>query len=291
LPPKPRMHQRDFIIGSLHGLGTPALVELTPSTEQTLPAALEQLEAAAADVAVGVSVGGTVLYDVERTFRKLRDLVMAYGASPATMGVLVDRALGALPRSPAADVAIKLVGSLREDQLAQIGRAGILALRDATCLAPAEEGEAALNTLDAELERRAPEAWRQVGTNWIIADGTAEGTLEAAAERVERMQANSRLAGALEGLAVMVVPSDDCLTDRGVLLAHLKAAARRELDPRIGEALSALVARDVSFLDEERVAAEALRTRPLARHAQAAKQIWRGLAARFRVGSEPLAAQ
>jgi hypothetical protein len=284
------MHQRDFIIGSLHGLGSCALADMTPSTEQTLPAALEQLEAAAADVAVGVSVGGRVLHDVERTFRKLRDLVLAYGASPAASGVVLDRALGALPRGPAADVAIKLVGSLREEQFAQLGRAGLLALRDAACLAPPEESEAALSAIDAELERRGLEAWREVGTNWIIADGTAPGTLDAAAERVERMKANSRLAGALDGLAVMVVPNSDRYTDRGVLLAHLKAAARRELDPRIGTALSALVARDVTFLDEERVAAEALRMRPLARHAQTAKHIWRGLAARFGVGSEPLAA-
>jgi hypothetical protein len=284
------MHPRDFIIGSLHGLGDLALADVTPSTEQTLPA-LEQLQSVAADVAVGISVGGRVLHDVERTFRKLKDVVVAYGASPAATGIVLDRALGALPRNPASDVAIRLVGSLREDQLQQIGRAGILALRDAACLAPAEEGEAAMKALDEELERRGPEAWREVGQNWIIADGTAPGTLEVASERVERMQHNPRLAGLLDGLSVMVVPSGDRDTDRGVLLTHLRAAARRELDPRVGAALCALEARDVTFLDEARVAAEAVRMRPLARHARTAKHLWRGLAARLRVGSEPLAAQ
>jgi hypothetical protein len=284
------MVQRDFIISALHRIGPMALPEALPSVETNPAYGLDWIEQTAEEIAVGVTLAGRTVYDVERLFKKLKDRALFPELSPATSALVIDRTLALLPKGPAADVAIRLTGALREDEIHSIGRAGLLALRDAACLAPPEESEAAVAQIDEELERRGPVACRDVGGTWLIAEGAHPDALDFAHERLNRMHGRPLLSSAIAGLAVMVTPEAERHTDRRAVLAHLKALSRRDLDPTLATALSQLHENNVTTLEEAKVMKDAFLQSRWARHAQTARILWRQVATRLRVGPEPLVA-
>jgi hypothetical protein len=284
------MARPDFIISALHAVPEDADLDASHAVTLGAPFTLEQLDKEAKALASGTSVAGHVVFDVGRLYGALRARATAPGMSPATSGLLIDRVLWNLPRGPAGDVAVLFVDSLREEQLSSLGRAGLLALRDAACLAPAEESALAVRTLDDELARRGAPSCREVGGTWIIAEGASPVALEAAHERLDRMHDRPLLSSALNGLAVLVVPQAERLTNRALILAHIRAFARREFDPGLCAALSQLGERDVTALDEARVLAEAVEPSAWSRGAQVARSAFRGVVSRLRVGPEPMVA-
>jgi hypothetical protein len=273
--------KRDFIISSLHNIPEGVLED-----ECDLPRIFgdvlrpEDADQVAERLLAPHRIGGT--YHFDRTQKAFRELVARSQLGPAQLALVIDRALALLPRSACATVAIQVALSLREDHFAKIGRGGLLSMRDAACLADAEECDAALRRIDEEIERRSYSN-EAVGGALLVADGVSERAVEAAEMRLSEMMSRPRLADALGGMLVVLVPRSEKSTPRSVLLAHLALQAQRQLDPTLAQAMNAKPPYEVSWLDEARVIAEALPERVWARRMTAAKDFVQTLAARTRL--------
>jgi len=268
------MSQRDFIIGSLHGVAPQALADLTPKVEPAVPTSLQGVQALAKALTRGQRLGSAVLHDVDRLYQTVRPRLLDAGASPAAAGVLLEAVLSALPRNPAADLALLLTGSLRKEQWPRVSTVALLALRDAASLAPPEENGDCLAQLDRALEERGASV-RDVGGTWCVCDGVSPLGRVLAEASVRQLQRQ----GAAPGHKwVLVLSNAERDADAELLAEYARALARRFAESQVQ---NALCARDALVWTESRLKAQAERSAAWSRPFALARAALRRMVARL----------
>jgi hypothetical protein len=216
--------KRDFIIGSMYGLSG-LDVEHFEVDRRQLPIVGNAAEALSLARALAFGTNH-LLINISAICKQTLSFIIGKRTLALQSGVVLDQLLTLLPSEVAATASIQMIHSLRDDQLARIGRGGLLAMRDAAARSSEAENRVALDRLDAELLRRGRMPSCEVGRTVILGEETGASSLQLAAQRLIESQAIAR------GKVVIVYPYRPGI-DHDLAMSHVEIQLRRSLDRRL----------------------------------------------------------
>lgn len=189
------------------------------------------------------------VFDLLKLQRSVRSLCADSRDSAIARAMALDAAFAPLSPDAAAQVAVGVVCSLRDEQLRDLARGALLTLRDAVSLADAEAGSVSLMRLDEELARRGEWRLHEVDGVRILGDEVSGEVMALAVAKVVQELATPAGRESLRGKLVLVTHNSERKADDALLRAHLALCARRTFGSTLAPEIPALTRLDATVLE------------------------------------------